>query len=126
MSQSNLTDEQIARFKQMLLDEKTRIEIERADYRGEEAGDTEEQEGGDLADYDPNDPADEASNLFDRDRMMAATENMTRILDKIERALKKIDDGTYGFSDIDGKPIPIERLEAIPYAVTTVQQEESV
>jgi RNA polymerase-binding transcription factor DksA len=126
MPQSKLTAEQIAHFKEMLLDEQARIEADRADYRDEEASDSEEQEGGDLADYDPNDPADEASNLFDRDRMMAATSNMDRILGKIERALQKIDEGTYGLSDIDSVPIPIERLEALPYALTTVEQEDDV
>ena len=125
MSQSNLTDEQIAGFRQMLLDEKARIEADRAEYAEEEQSDSEEQEGGDLADYDPNDPADEASNLFDRDRMEAAENNMSRILSKIERAMQKIEEGTYGLSDIDGTPISIERLEALPYALTTVGQEDS-
>jgi DnaK suppressor protein len=34
----------------------------------------------------------------------------------VERALQKIDDGTYGVSDATGEPIPRERLEAIPEA----------
>jgi RNA polymerase-binding transcription factor DksA len=125
MAQSKLTQEQIADFKQALLDEKARVEADRADYVSEERSDSEEQESGELSDYDPNDPADEASNLFDRERMMAASDNMSRILGKIERALQKIDEGTYGLSDIDGVPIPIERLEAIPYALTTVEQEDT-
>jgi DnaK suppressor protein len=44
-------------------------------------------------------------------------------LPQIERALKKIDDATYGFSDASGKPIPRARLEAIPEAVYTVAEE---
>ena len=46
-------------------------------------------------------------------------------LARIERALKKIDDGTYGFSDASGDPIPIERLEAVPEAIYTVAEQES-
>ncbi len=126
MPHPNLTAEQIADFKQALLDEKARVEDDRADYVSQERDDTEEGGTDDLADYDPNDPADEASNLFDRDREMAASNNMARILGKIERALQKIQDGTYGLSDIDGTPIPVERLEALPYALTTVEQEDSV
>jgi DnaK suppressor protein len=34
----------------------------------------------------------------------------------VERALQKIEDGTYGLSDANGEPIPRERLEAIPEA----------
>lgn len=43
----------------------------------------------------------------------------------IERALAKIDEGTYGLSDVSGDPIPKARLEAIPEAVLTIQEEEA-
>jgi DnaK suppressor protein len=46
-------------------------------------------------------------------------------LARVERALNKIADGTYGFSDVSGKPIPIERLEAIPEAVNTIAEQEA-
>jgi DnaK suppressor protein len=41
----------------------------------------------------------------------------------IERALAKIEEGTYGLSDLSGDPIPKARLEAIPEAVLTIQEE---
>jgi len=44
-------------------------------------------------------------------------------LRSIERALAKIDEGTYGLSDLSGDPIPRARLEAIPEAVLTIQEE---
>jgi DnaK suppressor protein len=44
---------------------------------------------------------------------------------RVERALHKIADGTYGFSDISGKPIPVERLEAIPEAINTIAEQEA-
>lgn len=43
----------------------------------------------------------------------------------IERALAKIDEGTYGLSDLSGDPIPKARLEAIPEALLTIQEEEA-
>lgn len=46
-------------------------------------------------------------------------------LRNIERALQKIDDGTYGLSDLTGTPIPIERLEASPEAILTVAEQEA-
>jgi DnaK suppressor protein len=46
-------------------------------------------------------------------------------LAQIERALRKINDGTYGFSDASGDPIPIERLEAFPQAIFTAAEQES-
>ncbi|WP_310631180.1 TraR/DksA family transcriptional regulator [Paraburkholderia sp.] len=50
--------------------------------------------------------------------------NVQRIAD-IQRALEKIADGTYGFSDQSGDPIPVERLKALPEAVLTVQEQSA-
>lgn len=47
-------------------------------------------------------------------------------LPAIERALKKIEEGTYGLSDSSGKLIPRARLEAVPEAVHTVDEEASL
>jgi len=43
----------------------------------------------------------------------------------IERALAKMDEGTYGLSDLSGDPIPKARLEALPEAALTIQEEEA-
>jgi DnaK suppressor protein len=43
-------------------------------------------------------------------------------LTRVERALQKIDDGTYGLSDASGEPIPRERLEANPEAIYTLSE----
>lgn len=47
-------------------------------------------------------------------------------LQQVDRALEKIKEGTYGLSDISGKPIPGERLEAVPEAIYTVDEEAGV
>ncbi|AQH00724.1 conjugal transfer protein TraR [Burkholderia sp. KK1] len=49
--------------------------------------------------------------------------NDQRIKD-IQRALQKIDEGTYGFSDASGAPIPKARLEVMPEAIFTVAEQE--
>ncbi len=121
-----LTDAQVQAFKEVLLQERARLTDERDAYRTEAQGDTDTEVAGEFGDYDSNDSTDEGANLFNRDRDLAAVETATRLLDKVDRALAKIDEGTYGLSDIDGKPIPIDRLEAVPYAVTTVEQEEAL
>ncbi len=46
-------------------------------------------------------------------------------LARIERALQKIEDGTYGLSDASGEPIPRERLEVIPEAIHTLSELKS-
>jgi DnaK suppressor protein len=49
-----------------------------------------------------------------------------RRLSNIERALQKIQEGSYGLSDVSDEPIPKARLEATPEAILTVQEEEAI
>ena len=60
---------------------------------------------------------------------LAMLENEDALVDRsrkrradIERALQKIEDGTYGLSDVSGEPIPRERLEAVPEAIYTASE----
>jgi DnaK suppressor protein len=46
-------------------------------------------------------------------------------LSNIERALQKIEDGSYGLSEASGAPIPLERLEASPEALYTLAEQSS-
>ena len=65
---------------------------------------------------------DDAQKTSLRDNDAARYEhNMTR-LTTINRALKKIEEGTYGLSDESGAPIPQARLEAVPSSLTTVEE----
>ena len=46
-------------------------------------------------------------------------------LQRVNRALEKIKEGTYGLSDLTGQPIPRERLEAVPESVFTFAEEKA-
>ena len=46
-------------------------------------------------------------------------------LARVDRALIKIKEGTYGFSDVTGRPIPRERLKASPEAICTLDEENA-
>jgi DnaK suppressor protein len=46
-------------------------------------------------------------------------------LERVNRALEKIKEGTYGLSDLSGQPIPRERLEAIPETLFTLAEEKA-
>jgi len=70
--------------------------------------------------------ADEGTDDFDRTINIELTAKETEVLKQIDRALGKIDEGTYGVCDISGDPIPKARLEAMPYACTTVAAQEKL
>src|SRR4028118_1457573 len=71
-----------------------------------------------------NHPADEATDLFDRERYRAVENEVDDELRLVEQALQRIDDGTYGICAVSGKPIPVERLEARPMAATLVEYQD--
>ena len=70
--------------------------------------------------------ADEGTDDFNRTISLNVTGQEVKILRQIERALEKIDDGTYGVCDVSGDEIPIKRLDAVPYATMTVKAQEEL
>ena len=71
-----------------------------------------------------NDSGDMSQSLFTREVDATVEEQVERRLQQVERALQKIEEGTYGLSDDSGEPIPKGRLEAIPEATRTVEEQE--
>ena len=82
-------------------------------FRAEEEEDFTEHDAGDLS-----------QSLFTREVDATVEEQVGRRLQHVERALQKIEEGTYGLSDDSGKPIPRGRLEAVPEALRTVEEQE--
>jgi RNA polymerase-binding transcription factor DksA len=80
-----------------------------------------------VADFEPGDVQfDEESGEGDtisveRERDLALSASARAILEEIDRALAKFDTGTYGICEVSGKPIPKERLQAIPWAKERVE-----
>ncbi len=50
----------------------------------------------------------------------------SRELALIERALERFEDGTYGICEVTGKPIPLSRLRALPYATTRIEAQREL
>ena len=69
------------------------------------------------------DAGDESTRIYDREDETDANALDVETLKQVVRALDRIDSGTYGLSEVSGKPIPIERLEAVPYAATLVDEQ---
>ncbi len=70
--------------------------------------------------------ADEGTDDFGRTISLSVSQEEQAILRQIDRALEKIDEGSYGKCDLTGKAIPVKRLEAIPYACMTVEAQEKL
>jgi DnaK suppressor protein len=65
--------------------------------------------------------ADHASDTFERELDEGLEENAGHVVREIDQALRMLDEGTYGTCARCGKPIPEERLAAVPYATLCVE-----
>jgi RNA polymerase-binding transcription factor DksA len=100
-----------------------RLEAERARLQDMKAGfddehltdETENESVSELSSIDQH-QADIGTETFEREKDLSILEQIDSELGDVEWALKRLDDGTYGTCEVDGKPIPEERLEAMPAA----------
>ena len=70
------------------------------------------------------DLADRASSETDRAIELRARDRQRKLVAKIDEALTRIDDGTYGYCEETGEPISLRRLEARPIATLSVEAQE--
>jgi len=97
-----------------------RGEIDRAELASEKLKRDQSTEGS-------GDEADAGSKTFEREHEMSLANNSRDLLVQVERALSRLDAGTYGRCEECGNPIPKARLQAFPRAtlcVTCKQREE--
>ena len=104
------------RARELLQAERDRIEralgrLRHQDDAGEEA--------------DEYDPANTASDLYQDEFDDGLSEDLREQLAAVERAEARLAAGTYGLSIKSGEPIPDERLEAVPAAELTVEEERA-
>lgn len=69
------------------------------------------------------DTAEMARDAEEQEEKQSIFANQRTLLDEIEQALQRLDRGTYGRCSVCGQPIPIKRLEAIPWAARDVECE---
>lgn len=76
---------------------------------------------GDAVGSAGDDPADAGAKTFQREYDLALTQNARDLLEQTERALARLDDGTYGRCQSCGKPIGKARLKAFPRATLCLE-----
>lgn len=122
-----LSQEQQAKLKQSLLNEKKRLQKKLLDnnHYGLETGMNDSI--GELSGYD-NHPADVGTELFERGKDIALNEESEIQLEEVEMALVRMEEGQYGRCVVCGEEIPYERLEAVPETAYCIdhQREQDV
>lgn len=103
--------------RQLLLAERERLEALLSDQADAVA---DQQSEDDIA------ASDLAKDILDRELNHSELERARRELDEVNAALERVDNGTYGVSDVSGRPIPDERLRAVPYARRLAEEQELI
>lgn len=70
------------------------------------------------------DVADRASEETDRALELRTRDRQRKVVSKIDAALRRIDDGSYGYCEVTGEPISLKRLDARPIATLSLEAQE--
>lgn len=110
-----LSDEELGHFRNIILKKRREAlgEIEEMNSRLENA--QEQTEG-----YTYH-MADSGTDAMEREMLYLMISRQQKFVGYLDRALKRIDQKTYGMCKLTGKPIPKERLEVVPHTETTVE-----
>jgi DnaK suppressor protein len=119
LANDELDREFIEQQRQRLLELKSELQRVRDGLQEDERFRAEEEE-----DFSEHDSGDMSQSLFTREVDATVERQVERRLENLERALQKIEEGTYGLSDESGEPIPRGRLEAVPEATRTVEEQQ--
>ncbi|KAA0236274.1 MAG: General stress protein 16O [Acidimicrobiales bacterium] len=98
---------------QLLGDEHSRLDHLREDLSNELNGQTETDSVSELTEVDQH-AADLGSETFEREKDFSMLQLIESQLDDVDRALRRLEDGTYGRCEVCGAIIPDDRLEAVP------------
>lgn len=109
-----MNDRQLAYFKQKLLDWKS-------DILDQSKTTIEQMQTSSLHLADP---ADRASSETDHSLELRTRDRQRKLINKIESALRRIENGEYGYCEDTGEPISLARLEARPTATMTLEAQE--
>ena len=105
--------------RQLLMDERSRYITSATRLKAEADSLVEEREPGDVQFDEESGEGDTLA--VERERDLALSAHARAAVDQIDAALARIDDGTYGICLVSGKPIPRQRLNAIPWAAERVE-----
>jgi DnaK suppressor protein len=105
----------LSEFRKLLEEERARLK--HASGRLEDDTSEELDEDGGVENH----LGDQASETYDRELEEGLDEGVRETLRQIDDALKRIDEGTYGLCEIDDKPIPEDRLRALPWTTRCIE-----
>ena len=118
-----LSKKELDFYKKLLTELRKKISGDLQQIEGDTLNTNQRDASGDLSGYSFH-MADMASDNYDRELNIGLASNEQQILNDIDVALKRIDEGTYGTCEITGEMIPKKRLLAMPYTRLSKKAQE--
>ncbi len=113
MSVAKLTSQEIEELRTRLGSEREELAAQLSTIEDQAFAATQSDMSGDVGVDDES--ADAGTATFEREKELSIEQNVRDLIQKIDRALKRIEDGTYGICEVCGKPIEKARIKALPY-----------
>jgi DnaK suppressor protein len=122
-TKSPLTKREISELKDRLVGERRQLQEQFDELEESSFGANQSDLTGEMG-FDE-EYADAGTATFERERDLSLVNNLRDLMDRIDKALAKIDEGTYGLCDRCGKPIEKLRLKALPYANLCIKDKQA-
>lgn len=122
-TKSPFAKKELGEFRTRLLDERSELEAQLNEFEESSFSASQSDLSGEVAfgeEY-----ADSGTATFERERDLSIENNVRDLLQKIERALSRIDAGGFGVCERCGKPIEKARIKALPYASLCIKDAQA-
>jgi DnaK suppressor protein len=113
-TKSLYTQKELSELRARLLEERKDLQAQHDELEESTFSSNQSELTGEMA-FDE-EYADAGTATFEREKDLSLIDNLRDLIDRIDKALQKMDEGTYGLCDRCGKPIEKARLKALPYA----------
>jgi DnaK suppressor protein len=122
-AKSPFTKRELTEFRKRLQEERGELTRQATEIEESSFGTPQSELSGEVS-FDE-EYADSGTFTFERERDLSLSNNIKDLIDKVDRALGHIDEGTYGLCERCGKPIEKARIRALPYATLCIKDKQA-
>jgi DnaK suppressor protein len=118
------TRSELKGFRKELEEEREELRRQFSEIEESSLGAPQSELSGEVASFDE-EYADAGTDTFERERDLSLSNNIRDLIDKIDRALERIEAGSYGLCERCGRPIEKARIKALPYASLCIKDKQA-
>lgn len=122
-AKSPFTKRELGEVRKHLEEERQQLQRQMTDIEQSTFADPQSELSGEVS-FDE-EYADSGTFTFERERDLSLSNNIRDLIDKIDRALERLEEGSYGLCERCGRPIEKARIKALPYATLCIKDKQA-